>query len=616
MNKDLLKVGEVIEVKGIKIRAKVYKEKNTPYLNYDGKIIKNIAVGRFVKIKNGFNDIVGKIEGEYVVEENNISGYKSSNALIHRIIEISIVGSFDNDGFFKKGLFNLPLVADYIYILKEEEVDKIFCFSKKNEKRISTGNIISYDTYKLRLSVQNLFASHIGIFGNTGSGKSNTLAKIYSELFKIYGDKKNFKDKSEFILIDFNGEYHNSITQDGNKEVYNLSTSEEGECKYPLNKEILYELEFWAIITEATEKTQQPFLKSCIRLYEDLCESENLVNKIEIIVKKIINNIFNYGEKYGTLRKEYEEMIDLAFDNIAEKSILEKLSYVNRNNSSSFIIKNNISGNVWLDTAEQFKENKEIKSLQSNIIGNKCIFTGDNINYFQLFNFAVRVNYILEIQKGYINEEHIGPLMKRLNNRLHDIEKVFTFNKAINKGKNLKIISLLDVNVTMRKIIPMIICKKIYDEHKKDSNKGFLNIIIDEAHNILSTNSQRESAMWKDYRLEVFEEIIKEGRKFGTFLTISSQRPSDISETIISQLHNYFLHRLVNNEDIKAIGRSVSFLDSTSYEMIPILPQGACIFTGISSNFPILVQVDELAKDRQPKSDTIKINDLWNDDNL
>lgn len=80
-----------------------------------------------------------------------------------------------------------------------------------------------------------------------------------------------------------------------------------------------------------------------------------------------------------------------------------------------------------------------------------------------------------------------------------------------------------------------------------------MNIIVDEAHNILSRDSDRESERWKDYRLETFEEIIKEGRKFGVFLTIASQRPSDISSTIISQLHNYFLHRLINNNDIFAV---------------------------------------------------------------
>ena len=82
------------------------------------------------------------------------------------------------------------------------------------------------------------------------------------------------------------------------------------------------------------------------------------------------------------------------------------------------------------------------------------------------------------------------------------------------------------------------------------NEQTYLNLIIDEAHNILSEESQRESEQWKDYRLETFEEIIKEGRKFGVFLTLASQRPVDISPTIISQLHNYFLHRLINEQDI------------------------------------------------------------------
>ena len=89
--------------------------------------------------------------------------------------------------------------------------------------------------------------------------------------------------------------------------------------------------------------------------------------------------------------------------------------------------------------------------------------------------------------------------------------------------------------MAMKKIVSMIVCKTKYAE-KKEAKKNALNstlhFIIDEAHNILSDMSTRESEEWKDYRLESFEEIIKEGRKFGVFLTIASQRPSDISDTI------------------------------------------------------------------------------------
>lgn len=89
-------------------------------------------------------------------------------------------------------------------------------------------------------------------------------------------------------------------------------------------------------------------------------------------------------------------------------------------------------------------------------------------------------------------------------------------------------------------------------------------MIIDEAHNILSQQSTREAESFKDYRLEVFEQIVKEGRKYGFYLTISSQRPYDISSTIISQLHNYFIHRLVNDMDLKMLANTINTLDLLS----------------------------------------------------
>jgi DNA helicase HerA-like ATPase len=156
--------------------------------------------------------------------------------------------------------------------------------------------------------------------------------------------------------------------------------------------------------------------------------------------------------------------------------------------------------------------------------------------------------------KGYSNIENLSPLIKRLEKRILDLEKVLTIkdDDSSENKKNLTVVSLRNVNMDIRKMLPMLLVKELYDKKKKDNNKSHsLHIIVDEAHNILSSNSDRESKEWKDYRLETFEEIIKEGRKFNVFMTIASQRPSDISATIISQLHNYFLHRLINNNDLR-----------------------------------------------------------------
>jgi len=140
-----------------------------------------------------------------------------------------------------------------------------------------------------------------------------------------------------------------------------------------------------------------------------------------------------------------------------------------------------------------------------------------------------------------------------------------------------------------------------------------MHLIIDEAHNILSVQSNREHESWKDYRLELFEEIIKEGRKFGMYLTLSSQRPADISPTIMSQLHNFFIHRLVNDRDLFLLENTVSTLDSLSRGMIPNLSKGCCIVTGTSFDLPMVIQFDKLDVEHQPDSDDVDLNELWSD---
>jgi DNA helicase HerA-like ATPase len=136
-------------------------------------------------------------------------------------------------------------------------------------------------------------------------------------------------------------------------------------------------------------------------------------------------------------------------------------------------------------------------------------------------------------------------------------------------------------------------------------------MIIDEAHNVLSMQSNRESESWKDYRLELFEEIIKEGRKFGFYLTLASQRPADISATIMSQIHNFFIHRLVNDRDLLLLENSLSTLDSLSRSMIPNLSKGCAVITGTSFDLPMIVQFNQLPDGHKPDSGDVDLKELW-----
>jgi uncharacterized protein len=170
------------------------------------------------------------------------------------------------------------------------------------------------------------------------------------------------------------------------------------------------------------------------------------------------------------------------------------------------------------------------------------------------------IQLIYDVLSNRAQNEHIAPAINKLKSKQVDIRKIFD---PVHGGElfeeNVVVVALADVNLEMKKTVPLLLAKKIYDDHKQLGQGRSLNIIIDEAHNILSQESFREAESWKDYRLETFEEIIKEGRKVGVFVTISSQRPNDISHTISSQAHNYFIHRLINQKDPQSIASAVSY---------------------------------------------------------
>jgi uncharacterized protein len=266
--------------------------------------------------------------------------------------------------------------------------------------------------------------------------------------------------------------------------------------------------------------------------------------------------------------------------------------------------------------ASIYSDNENYRTQVIEVKINALTIPLHNVSFIDQIRLRILIQYFNEIVRGFSNKEHLAPVIQRMDKRIDDLKKVIKLvgPEEVIAKKSLTIVALKDVNLQLRKILPMLICKYLYDEKKEAAiEKEYLNLIIDEAHNILSEESERESEQWKDYRLETFEEIIKEGRKFGVFLTIASQRPADISPTIISQLHNYFLHRLINNEDIKAVEKTISYLDKVSFEYLPILPTGTCILAGLLALVPVVVDIGKIPTKYEPKNKTMTLVEKWRD---
>ena len=603
----VFRIGDVYSVDGRTVKIRVDKNKNSSHLIYKGALIKNVSVGSYVKILKGFIPIIGKVESEYMVEDKEPieKDYQDAAKNIGRSLIVKLIGFLEN-GQYYRGVNELPLIDNECYLLTKAEFDLIHSFGGKQDEYIRIGTLSNDPLVPIQLGIGRLFSSHIGIFGNTGSGKSYTLSKLYRQLFVHYTGNQQFKNNSRFLFFDFNGEYSKENAIVRGKKVYKLSTRKEnGEDKIPLTQADLLDLNLLCIFANATEKTQRPFIKRSIDLYKNINGDEN---KFKNYLFSLLKQILAMSDKIrGDL------LIDYVADIIPKN--IDPVTNIDMGLKNDFWFHTKGECYYTATSTDRFinlRENQAI--IEQLTITRKIRDFHFSPNPLTNFIYVMFMRLIYDVLESRALNEHISPAIHKLQTAEKDIGKVLTFDDNANvwDGNNIVVVDISDVNVDTKKRIPLLISNKLYNEHKKlGRNEGHLNIIVDEAHNILSYQSTRESEEWKDYRLEVFEEIIKEGRKFGVFMTIASQRPSDISSTIISQLHNYFIHRLVNQHDIEQVNNTISYLDKVSVESLPILATGVCVVAGQLADMPVVVKIDRIEDENKPDNETLDVVKLW-----
>lgn len=606
----ILRIGEVWSVDGRSVRIKVDENKNVSHLLYCGTVIKNVSVGGFVKISKGYVRIIAKVEGERIALDKDIDEvYHSGQDVLRRYLDVKLLGYIDCNKYYQ-GIKELPLVGNECSLIVKTEFELIHSFVSDKSKAICIGSLLLDDEQKINFDINELFGSHIGIFGNTGSGKSYTLAKIYHQLFEKVQNYHSFSKNAKFLLFDFNGEYSEKNTITKEKTIFKLSTSVavENTNRIPISQSEIAKPELLSILANATEKTQQPFIKRTLQLREYIQKADNALDAFRGLLKKAIRDTLKIedGVKGNILLSYLCQMLE---NNKEEHLDLhEGIGF--HSGQHCFLVE--VAGQkVYMHDAGS-----------ENILPNLPLYkSADDYNFSDNF-IAEFIDYmylqlILDVNSNRAINEHIAPAINKLRGTQKSFDKIFNITNDENDNlfdkSSFVVIDMNSCNTEMKKLVPLIISLEVYrkQKEKKAGAKESLNIIIDEAHNILSYESTRESETWKDYRLEVFEEIIKEGRKFAVFMTLASQRPSDISHTIISQLHNYFIHRLVNQRDIDMIANHVSYLDKLSVEQLPVLPQGGCVVAGVMTQLPVIIQVAPLNKEVAPNSSTIKLVESW-----
>ena len=598
----VLRIGEVAGVDGRRIYVLVDKNKNLSDMFFDGDILRNISVNSYIEIRKGFLSLIGRVEGEKIEEDYPAPTDEEFEPLNKnkRVLTVVLAGYIDERGRFTGGTKELPLIGNEAYIVTREKIRRVHNLTRDDDSPGVVIATIEGHDFDIEFPVDGLFNSHIAIFGNTGSGKSNTLAYLYQEFVRVLTARNAgaFSENTRILLLDFNGEYIAPQCISPSKMVYSLSTREDGSDRLPMEEDALLNIEVISILADATEKTQKPFLSRAVRFYRKVMDADdgNPEEYLKNVLRNRVRDVLQMSDKVRAFQLlDYFREI-LSSEDAAGNPVDIASDLTWHNTSCEFIIRPNgpfLAQNPASITNTILYQRVDTFGLGDSLLSRLIVFL-----YLQL---------IFDILANRAQNEHVAPVINRLKAKKADIDKIFDMGSdAAFWQSNFVVVNLADVNLEMKKTLPLLLAKKLYREQKETGQGKCLSIVIDEAHNILSTESFREAESWKDYRLETFEEIIKEGRKFGVFVTIASQRPNDISPTITSQAHNYFIHRLLNERDLKAIASAVSYIDRVTEESIPTLPTGTCIFSGVASQMPLKINVKPLLGDARPQSDTRK----------
>ena len=553
---------------------------------------------------------------------------------------------------------------------------------------------------KCRLTPIVCLGRHLAVLGNTGSGKSCSIAGLIrwsleaanKEIEKVKKTKGREAPNARFIILDPNGEYSrafNSDKGDNSKikaQVFQVD-SDDGNEKLQVPLWFLNSAE-WVAFTQASERTQKPLLQQALRdvradsinppediedkkgdidrrmkwkplfLPEDIEKKKEYMEKKErdiekkkLKLKEYILSIYSEIKEdcdNGNIRRDannFGRRLKTIADDIEDK----KGGFTDYQEDLSNIIKKiksalNSAGRSFKKEGEEvnyyepFKDNDVepiVDCLSAFLTKLRDIVYQDGISDDRPIRFKGTdlVNCLQILSKKKSIGQYVDPLIMRIQAMLDDtriksimrddsdeITLVDWLNDHIGKdegrGNNITIIDLSLVPSEVIHIIISVVARVTFEalqRHRKLKNEILPTIMVmEEAHTFVKHyKDDAENINAAAICCRAFEKIAREGRKFGLGLVISSQRPSELSPTVLSQCNTFLLHRISNDKDQELVKRFIPENLKGLLGELPVLPSQQAILMGWASELPLLVKMNNLPKEHQPQSDDPDFWDVW-----
>ena len=530
------------------------------------------------------------------------------------VIKIRFLGEYVN-GRYVNGVIRKPLLSSHIRIINESELKELI--GSKTEKSFELGHSAIYKNYTVYPKINSFFSNHFFICGNSGAGKTHGISRIIQNVFM---DKSIVNENANLFLFDAYGEYKSALKGINNynpKYAYKFITSNmHDQDDFPLEIPVsLLKLDDMALLLQASSHSQLPIIERTIRLAKIFSQNneESIRYKNHLIAKALLAILFS-NQTTAHKKNEIFTIIEVCHtDDFNFDSRIAGLGYSrsfsecfeidsNGNFGESVLITDYILKHVD-DTLEETKE-PEIysysmldfsKALEFTLISEG--FQNNSKVYDDAIMIKVRLSSILNtkvgtyfVNKGYVTAEDFVKSLVMKNNQKAQI---------IN-------INLEDVDDVYAKVIVKIVCRILFEYTKGLKNRASMPIhmILEEAHRYIQNDNDTFLLGYN-----IFDRIAKEGRKYGAILGIISQRPVEISDTVIAQVSNFLIFKMTHPKDLKYIEEMLPNISSDVIEKQKTLQPGNCVAFGGAFKIPMIVHMD--MPDPPPYSSNCDVSGCW-----
>jgi hypothetical protein len=540
-------------------------------------------------------------------------------------------------GKFRFGVSVFPsLYADALYAL-DSELDRIFETETAVEPSIGVngdacepdgatryrvltiGQSVIFEDYEVKVRLDDFFGGHVAVLGNTGSGKSCTVASILQSLF-VKADEHHARGAT-FVLFDVNGEYRQALEP-------LVSSGGIGIDRVVLNGTAggfrlphwFLDLAEWELLLQASERTQVPILRMALGLSTmfSSAASGSLITVKNHILAKCITQIMRddssspskHDRIVGILQRFHTD--DISLQSIRPYIRINFGQMVNAVGLDTFLVGEDgfVIDDLKLPDYENIPfdfgalgDAMDLAILYEEAHGNRQIR-----DYCS--QMVTRLKALEERRQYEFLRHEVAQDAGEGEGQVDFLARILGLSSSGDGHTKQRQIIIVDMNSVEDEVVELVsavLARMIFRllRQANPRNRFPVHLLLEEAHRYVASTPSR-------YALDaakVFERIAKEGRKYGMFLMVASQRPSELSKTVLSQCSNFVIHRIQNPDDLSQIRQMTPFISEAVLKRLPSLPKQHALVFGTSVNLPTTFKVRDASP--RPWSEDTKIVDLW-----